>query len=587
MRTIRTESPAASRETDDPSAAPDKTTDVGRASPWWRRRPDVTTLALIATLALALVLRLWGIRHGLPFVYNVDEAKHFVPVAVRALGGNLHPPSFINPPAFAYAISVVSAVWYGGAEDTRRAWEADPAQLYLIGRLLAAGIGTVGVWLLYVAGARFFGRTAGLLGAAAMAVAFLPVFYSHQALNDVPAMTALTLSLVGTAGVLRNGRAVDYALGGAAAGLAAGLKYPAGIALVALITAGVLQALNPVKRRTALGGIALAVASAFVVFVCVNPYALLAFSEMRAGIEYVSRYNSRHFLGLPYDNGYTYYPRTLTWGLGWVPALAALAGAVLVAVRDRRTAIVLLPTAIFFFLVIGSYAPFGRYLLPLFPIVCLLAGYAAASFVAAVSNRWRPVGTAAVLLAIVALTVQGLVYSVHNDLILSRTETRTLAREWMLTHIPPGGRVVLEPVPRGWIPRARGTRLWDVLSVATIYRNVTGSELGRARVLRSNYVSFLRPDFVDYYRTEGVCWIMTSTAISGSVFVEPGRAENAHSYYERLDRDAELAFYASPYGAGAGPVPFSFDFSNDYYPLAYDRPGPEVRVYRIRGGRCA
>ena len=54
---------------------------------------------------------------------------------------------------------------------------------------------------------------AGLLAAAAMAVAFLPVFYSHQALNDVPAMTALTLSLVGTAGALRSGRAVDYALG--------------------------------------------------------------------------------------------------------------------------------------------------------------------------------------------------------------------------------------------------------------------------------------------------------------------------------------------------------------------------------------
>jgi hypothetical protein len=29
-------------------------------------------------------------------------------------------------------------------------------------------------------------------------------------------------------------------------------------------------------------------------------------------------------------------------------------------------------------------------------------------------------------------------------------------------------------------------------------------------------------------------------------------------------------------------VPFSFDFSFNYYPLQYDRPGPEIDVYRLR-----
>ena len=30
----------------------------------------------------ALLLRLWGIRYGLPFAYNIDERSHFVPRAV-------------------------------------------------------------------------------------------------------------------------------------------------------------------------------------------------------------------------------------------------------------------------------------------------------------------------------------------------------------------------------------------------------------------------------------------------------------------------------------------------------------------------
>ena len=35
---------------------------------------------------------------------------------------------------------------------------------------------------------------------------------------------------------------------------------------------------------------------------------------------------------------------------------------------------------------------------------------------------------------------------------------------------------------------------------------------------------------------------------------------------------------------GARPVPFDFDFSTHlYYPGAYQRPGPDVTIYRLRG----
>jgi hypothetical protein len=34
-------------------------------------------------------------------------------------------------------------------------------------------------------------------------------------------------------------------------------------------------------------------------------------------------------------------------------------------------------------------------------------------------------------------------------------------------------------------------------------------------------------------------------------------------------------------------VEFNFDWSFDYYPLAYERPGPEMRIYRLTGGACS
>ena len=84
---------------------------------------------------------------------------------------------------------------------------------------------------------RLFGRAVGLLAAAIEAVAFLPVFYAHLALNDVPTLAPLTLSLLGTAGVLRNGRARDYLIAGMGLGLACATKYTAGIVIVPLLAA--------------------------------------------------------------------------------------------------------------------------------------------------------------------------------------------------------------------------------------------------------------------------------------------------------------------------------------------------------------
>ncbi len=60
----------------------------------------------------------------------------------------------------------------------------------------------------------------------------------------------------------------------------------------------------------------------------------------------------------------------------------------------------------------------------------------------------------------------------------------------------------------------------------------------------------------------------------------------AVAYYRALASQGEVVFQASPYSHGSGPVPFGFDWSFDYYPLAYHRPGPTMTVYRLHGGRC-
>ena len=70
-------------------------------------------------------------------------------------------------------------------------------------------------------------------------------------------------------------------------------------------------------------------------------------------------------------------------------------------------------------------------------------------------------------------------------------------------------------------------------------------------------------------------------------FAQPDEVPQAIAYYAALARRAELVARFSPYRDGAKPPRFNFDWSFDYYPLAYARPGPEIAVYRLRGGRCA
>ena len=159
-------------------------------------------------------------QSGLPYAYNVDENAHFVPRAVGFFGHTLNPYYFVNPPALSYVLYVVFGLWFGDGTQAAEAYATDASEVWLVARVTVAVIATFAVWLTYLAGKRLFDRQVALLGAGILAFAFLPVFYSRLALNDAPAMSAVALSLLGTALILRHGRWFDYVIAGAGLGLA-------------------------------------------------------------------------------------------------------------------------------------------------------------------------------------------------------------------------------------------------------------------------------------------------------------------------------------------------------------------------------
>ena len=547
--------------------------------------------AAAGILAGALVLRLWGISHGLPYVYNADENAHFVPRAVGMFGHSYNPNYFVNPPAYTYLLHVAFELRWGSREALGDALAADRASVFELARVVSALLGTLAVGLLLWAGRRLLGRAAGLVAGALLAVAFLPVHYSHLALNDVPTLAPVCLTLVGVAGVYRHNRLRDYALAGAALGVACATKYTAGILLVTLLAAAAFAPVAGPRVR----GLALAGVLALAGFLLANPYALLDFDAFREGISRQSEASGDGGgkLGLSTDSGVLYYLGTATWGLGWLPALAALGGAIGLALRDRRLAAVLVPAPLLFLAFMGLQDRFfARWLLPVYPLLCLLAGWAAVAAAAWLTARLRrlplragPVAAALGLL----LCAQGLVFSIHNDAVLAREDTRQLARDWMVANVPIRSKVVVEPfTPAAWAADAESVRegtgngfRWNKWPTTR-----APDDLGGGVIRFEDYERTTRPELLGAYARGGYCWVVTGSTQYGRAFAEPGEVPRAIAYYAALERDAELAYEVRPLEGGGARLPFSYDFSFNAYPLNYERMGPEVRIFKLRGGKC-
>lgn len=557
-------------------------------------------------LLIAFGLRIWGVKQGLPYVYNVDENANFVPSAIGFFSGDYNPHYFINPPAFSYLLHGVFAFWYGegwpfGARDSAStAYAIHPTEVFVIARVTSAALGAASVALVYGAGKRLCDRHVAFLAAAIMALSFLPVFYSHLALNDVPALLPLTLSVYGSAGVLVRGRFGDYLIAGLGLGLAVATKYTAGVVLLPLIAASTSDFIRSRRsRRATVKGPLLAFALAGVAFVAANPHALLSFSEFWADVKkQESAAGDLGKLGLTYDSGVQYYLWVLTWGVGWVPAIAAALGAALSFRDDLKRAFFLVPWPAAFILYMGLQDRyFGRWLLPALPAIALLAAFAVARLCSL-----APVGARARALLLAgagaALLAQGVVYTIHLDRVLSRDDTRNLARKWMEGNVPVGAKIVVEPVvPGAWTAdtgRPSQATKSGVRWRKFIVTRTTVSEQGRKRrgnvgrtISIEDYERTTRPALIGSYARGGFCWVVIGSTQYGRAFAEPKEVPKAIRYYRSLPRHGDIVFRVDPYKPGAGPVDFNFDWSFDYYPMAFERPGPTVIIYRLRDADCS
>jgi len=546
-----------------------------------RLRAEGPALAVLGLmLVVGLVLRVLHNDHGLPYVYYVDEGSHFTKRAVEIFR-DANPGYFQNPSAYTYLLHLTYravALPFGGGERVIGGYKGSAAWIWEISRGLSAVLCLIGVAALYWVGRQLWDRRTGLVAAAVLCFAFLPVAFSRLAVTDVGTLAPVAIVLLGAVRIAE-GASWRWCVGaGLAAGLAIGFKYTAGLVLLAPGLAIVLAYAARRDRGAAALGLAALVGATLIAFFVTNPYFFLDFDtalhQLRGQAELAG--NQGKF-GQQGDSGPLYYIDSLGWGFGYVAGVASLAGAVLLGLRDRtRLALLLIfPLALFVYLSFQSRF-FGRWLLPVYPALALLAGYACTRAFARVRElaprwRWPVLGVGAAV-----LLWQPLAADARSMAVLGNTDTRAIARHWLTAHSRRGLRVVIEPA----VPDRYLFRVIDGRPRNTRRAQFVNEFIRDTREEHIEYGRTLSPRLLDRYRRRGYCTVMTFGLIRGRA--EESGDPPALAYYRRLEQESDLVFAVSPFRADASPQPFSFDLSYSYYSPAYERPGPETRIYRLR-----
>ena len=439
-------------------AAPSRTPTGRDASPSPPRGPGVgAALTLAAIVIVAAVARFWGLQFGLPLVYARPDELMISDRAITFFRESTLNPEFFDYPSlylyltaalyFVYFLCGLVAGWFDSLSTFIESWATHWVPFFLIGRTVGAATGTATVLVVYAIGRRLFDARTGLVAAAFFALAFLHVRDSHYATTDAPMVCLMMIAVLFLVRAYQEGRTRDHVLAGVFAGLAMATKYNAfllALPMAALVLFRVWDApgarLEALRRSRVLH----LLVPFGAMFLLASPYVLLDFRQFRHDIAALSGLHTAgmtppEMLGI----GWKYHLIfSLRYGLGLPLLVTGLAGLAFLLARRPRIGVLLAVFPIVYYLVAGSgYTVYVRYMIPVVPYLCL-AGAALVGVVADCVRRLGRGTVVAVTVALAACVVWPSAESVWRfDRLLVERDSRLVAGDWALAHIPPGSTI--------------------------------------------------------------------------------------------------------------------------------------------------
>lgn len=431
-----------------------------------------TTVLLICIIAVAFFVRIAGVSYGLPMWLVSDEPPFIFGalkmLELKTLVPALHAEDFGRilyfPPYLSYIylllfiplLGVQYLLFNGTLAQFVAATTLDPSALYLVARLVSVALGTATVWLVYKTGKNIFqSDIPALFSAAFLALSFLHVNFSHWARHWVPATFFFALVMYVLAREDMDVRK-RYLIASLIAGLGVGINYQTGlsalfIALWFLFYPHTYSGARDANKNSAIGvGVydrfslrgrlrepwIYGYAALFFGLVAFA-YALYPQGLVVHGANVVG--GGKSVAG--FFSGYGFYAQKL---IETEPAFFVfiIAGLWVLLFRNRKFFLV---ASLFSFAYIAIFYllffHMDRYILMLYPLFALVAGYGLAESVSRIAYRVSYGATLGYGLGIVAFGTMA-AGVLRFDALLIKNDTRAQAAQWIERYVPNGEKVV-------------------------------------------------------------------------------------------------------------------------------------------------
>jgi hypothetical protein len=391
---------------------------------------------LFIVVAAGLVFRLYGINWDLGFHLHPDERMLTLVADRISFFHNL------NPDFFNYG-SLPIYLLKGFSQLTDLIFRTNYASyngMLFVGRLLSLSFDTLTIILVYKLSLKVFedNKTA-LFASFFYATAFFPIQNSHFFVVDV-FLTFLTTALIYQLLLYIESPQLKTVL-------IIGIVFAAMLAtkFTAIIFSPLVIFFLVIKApRRLLRALIFIVSFLFFSFLFM-PYAFLDFKRFSSDIALQIKMNGNPYI-FPYTLQYVdtlpylYYLKNIClWGLGPVISLLSVIGFLPILKNFRSLfakksalSLVLAVFLLYYFSLIGrSAVKFMRYMLPIYPIMAVFAGYGLVK----VANK------KIVAVFIVAIS---LLWTISFLNIYSQPHTRIVASDWILKNIPQGATIAVE-----------------------------------------------------------------------------------------------------------------------------------------------
>ena len=409
--------------------------------------------ALVVVLAIALWLRLDGVRWGFPALYDPDEPVFEMTALHLFRDQTLNPGWFGHPGSTTiYTLAAINAGvlgWghltgvYPDAHALAAAAYLDPGVIFEPGRLFIVFCGVACVALTFVIGRALGGQAVGLLAAALLALDPTHIHYSQIIRTDMHASVFLLGAMAFTVAVARRGRMRDYALAGVFAGLACATKWPAALVIASPLMAGLLRMERDTWRRDA-RGMLLAVGTMAAATVLASPYLVIDHATV---VRNLTGELAPAHLGATghgwFGNIAWYAANPLAHSVGWLGIALAVVGA-MVACRNRAAAAAMAGPVVFVAAIATQQLVWARWIVPVLPAIAILVALGLV-WLTGQARRLAGVWPAGLLAAgLLALVMVPMAARGQADAAERHTDTRALATAWLHAHAAPDASVVFE-----------------------------------------------------------------------------------------------------------------------------------------------